>query len=180
MNNNPDNTGEIQATRDKSGRFIEGISGNIKGKPPGSKNYLTLLERALKEYETEKGKSLFKRLAERAFISDQVMLSIVKKFIPDLKALEIKDSGQDQLRMIIMSRGYSEKEQDFIDEHIVEWRKQTGLPFIIKDDPDNKLTEEEKLILKRKKKKSLKKLKKTLKIKNLNFYNAIQGLRNIF
>ncbi|MBU2633995.1 MAG: hypothetical protein KJ674_02010, partial [Nanoarchaeota archaeon] len=75
--------GEIQVLRDKSGRFVEGISGNIKGKPPGSKNYLTQLEEALKEYETEKGKTLFKRLIERAFINDQVMLSVVKKFIPD-------------------------------------------------------------------------------------------------
>ena len=83
MNNDPENTGEIQVLRDKSGRFVEGISGNIKGKPPGGKNYLTLLEEALKEYETEKGKTLFKRLIERAFVNDQVMLSVVKKFIPD-------------------------------------------------------------------------------------------------
>lgn len=69
--------------RDEGGRFIEGISGNIKGKPPGSKNYLTQLGQALKEYETEKGITLFKRLIERAFINDQVMLSVVKKFILD-------------------------------------------------------------------------------------------------
>ena len=83
MFNDPDNTGEIQVLRDENGRFIEGISGNIKGKPPGSKNYLTLLEEALKDYETEKGKSLFKRLIERAFVNDHVLLSVVKKFIPD-------------------------------------------------------------------------------------------------
>ena len=35
MFNEPDNTGEIQVLRDEDGRFIEGISGNIKGKPPG-------------------------------------------------------------------------------------------------------------------------------------------------
>ncbi|GAJ17644.1 unnamed protein product, partial [marine sediment metagenome] len=58
-----------------------------------------------------------------------------------------------QLRVIVMSRGYSEKEEDFIDSKIKEWRKQTKLPFIIKDDPDSKLTEEEKLILKKEREK---------------------------
>lgn len=158
----PDNTGKVQVIRDKKGRFAEGISGNIKGKPPGSKNYLTLLEEALKEYETEKGKALFKRLIKRAFVNDHVLLSVVKKFIPDLKSLEIKDSGQDQLRMIIMSRGYSREEENFIQEHIVEWRKQTKLPFIIKDDPDNKLTEEEKLILKKEKEKEFEEIKENI------------------
>ncbi|GAI85064.1 unnamed protein product, partial [marine sediment metagenome] len=60
-----------------------------------------------------------------------------------------------QLRVIVMSRGYSEAEQDFIDEHIKEWRNKTKLPFIIKDDPDNKLTEEEKLILKKEREKKV-------------------------
>lgn len=86
--NNPANTGGLQVIRDKSGRFIEGISGNVKGKPPGSKNYLTQLEETLHDYETEKGKILFKRLIERAFIGDQVMLSVVKKFIPDKQHME--------------------------------------------------------------------------------------------
>ena len=90
MFNEPDNTGEIQVLRDEGGRFIEGISGNIKGKPPGSKNYLTQLEQALKEYETEKGITLFKRLIERAFINDQVMLSVVKKFILDKQQKEVE------------------------------------------------------------------------------------------
>lgn len=88
MNNDPDNTGEIQATRDNKGRFIEGISGNRKGKPQGSKNYLTLLSEALKEYETEKGKSLFIRYVERAFVNDRVLISLMKKFIPDKTHME--------------------------------------------------------------------------------------------
>ena len=64
--------------------------------------------------------------------------------------------------MIIMSRGYSREEENFIQEHIVEWRKQTKLPFIIKDDPDNKLTEEEKLILKKGKEKEFEEIKENI------------------
>ena len=108
----PDNTGEIQVLRDKSGRFLEGTSGNIKGKPSGSKNYLTQLEEALKEYETEKGKTLFKRLIERAFVNDQVMLSVVKKFIPDKMHTEIEAD-------INTNSGYSGYEK-LTDEELIE------------------------------------------------------------
>ena len=83
MLSDPDNTGEIQVIRDKKGRFAEGISGNLKGKPPGSLNYTTLLDKALKEYETETGKDLFKRYVERAYVNDRVLISLMKKFIPD-------------------------------------------------------------------------------------------------
>ena len=151
MFNEPENTGEIQVIRDEGGRFIEGKSGNIKGKPPGTKNYLTQLEEALEEEAKKAGVTYWEKLAQWCFRNPTMAAAILKKFIPDLKSLEIKDSGQDQLRIIIMSRGYSHAEQDFIDEHIKEWREQTKLPFIIKDDPNNELKEEEKLILKKEK-----------------------------
>ena len=63
--------------------------GNPNGRPKGSKNYLTLLEEALKKYETEKGKDLFERLIERAFVNDNVLLNVIKKFIPDKTQTEI-------------------------------------------------------------------------------------------
>jgi hypothetical protein len=69
--------------------FKPGQSGNPDGRPPGSKNYLTLLEEALKDYETTKGKKLFERLIERAFINDNVLLNVVKKFVPDKNSTEI-------------------------------------------------------------------------------------------
>jgi len=117
MFNDPDNTGKIQVIRDKKGRFAEGISGNIKGKPPGSKNYLTQLEEALREYETEKGKTLFKRLIERAFINDQVMLSVVKKFIPD------KTHTEAEMKVTNITDIYNPYENMSIEELIEEMEK---------------------------------------------------------
>lgn len=45
----PENTGEIQARRDENGRFIKGASGNLAGKPAGTKNFETLFDEAVKK-----------------------------------------------------------------------------------------------------------------------------------
>ena len=79
--------------RDEKGRFIKGAA---PGRPIGSKNYTTLLEEAIKNYETNKGKKLFDRLIERAFISDMVLLNVVKKFIPDKTHTEIEAEFVDK------------------------------------------------------------------------------------
>ena len=70
---------------DETGKFAEGNP----GRPKGSKNYLTLLEEAIKKYETETGKKLFERLIQRAFINDTVLLNVIKKFVPDKTQTEI-------------------------------------------------------------------------------------------
>jgi len=47
------------------------------------------LEEAITNYETQKGKKLFDRLIERAFISDRVLLGVAKKFVADKTSTEI-------------------------------------------------------------------------------------------
>jgi len=88
MDSETKNTVEIQS-EEKPWQFKKGQSGNPEGKPKGSKNYLTQLEEAITKYETETGKKLFERLIQRAFASDQVLLSVTKKFIPDKTQTEI-------------------------------------------------------------------------------------------
>ena len=87
----PANAGEMQGIRDEKGRFIEGVSGNPEGKIKGTKNYLTQLEEAIEKYETEKGKKLFDRLIQRAFISDNVLMNVIKKFIPDKQHIQTEE-----------------------------------------------------------------------------------------
>ena len=87
---------EIDKTSEKQGEgnpdWKKGMeSPNPDGRPKGSKNYLTLLEEAIKDYENETGKKLFKRLAERAFISDKVLLGTIKKFIPDKQHIQTEE-----------------------------------------------------------------------------------------
>ena len=83
---NADNTAEKQQIGTP---FKKGQSGNPDGRPKGSKNYLTLLEDAIKDYESKTGKKLFDRLIQRAFINDTVLLNVIKKFVPDKTQTEI-------------------------------------------------------------------------------------------
>lgn len=82
-----DKTGKIQ---NKPQLFKPGQSGNPKGRPKGSQSYITQLEKAIKTVEKEKNKSLWKRLVERAFVNDKVLIALVKKFIPDKTHTEIE------------------------------------------------------------------------------------------
>lgn len=50
----PENTGRMQVERDHKGRFVKGISGNPAGKIPGTKNFDTLFEMAIKKIVKEK------------------------------------------------------------------------------------------------------------------------------
>ena len=84
---NPQNSGEI-VDRDEKGRFKEGHI-RLGGKEKGSKHNITLLEEVISKYETEKGKDLFYRFIERAFINDNVLLNVIKKFVPDKTSTEI-------------------------------------------------------------------------------------------
>ena len=75
-------------------KFKEGNLGG-PGRPPGSKNYTTLLEEAINNYETTTGKKLFDRLIQRAFINDNVLLNVTKKLVPDKTHTEI--SGVEEI-----------------------------------------------------------------------------------
>ncbi len=79
------------------------------------------------------------------FSFSKLLFEIQGEYTPQQKI----EGLEPTVHVIIIERAYSKKEEDFIDSKIKEWRKQKNLPFIIKDDPNNKLTEEEKLILKK-------------------------------
>lgn len=80
--------------RDKKGRWKKGTAPNPKGRPKGSTNKIPWsdLQKALKEVEKEKGKTLIKHFIERAFDDDGVMVSAMKKMLPDLKSIDIEGS----------------------------------------------------------------------------------------
>ncbi len=133
-----------QKDRDeKTGQFLPGNP----GKPMGARSHFKQLEEALESVGKRVNKDFFTRVAELAFTNPKVTIGVLKKFLAD--KTHIESEGQDQLRVIIMERGYSKKEKAFINSKIKEWRKQTGYKFEFKEDPNNKLTEEEKLMLKK-------------------------------
>ena len=90
MFNEPENTGEIQVIRDKKGRFVEGISGNIKGKPKGSVNEVTKFKEAIELFEKEQDKSIYDILLKKALVNPQVLIAIFKALIPQQTESNVK------------------------------------------------------------------------------------------
>jgi hypothetical protein len=67
--------------RDKQGRFIKGYSGNPGGRPKNL-NVDELLE-AVMRIEKVKGKTVLDKFVEMAYTNPQIMIALMKKFIPD-------------------------------------------------------------------------------------------------
>ncbi len=95
-NKNNDKTLDKRSYTDETGKFKEGNP----GRPPGSKNYLTQLEEAIKGYEDKYDRKLLDRLIERAFISDNVLMNVIKKFIPDKNSTEITSPEPVEIKVI--------------------------------------------------------------------------------
>ena len=80
------NTFKIREYTKENGKFKEGNP----GKPKGAISYSKKLDEALKEIETEEGKSLFKRFIRRAFTNDKVLVAAMKKFVSDKSHTELE------------------------------------------------------------------------------------------
>jgi len=71
------------------------------GRPKGSKNKLTLdLQKAIREVEKEKDKSLFKHFVERAYRNDAVLVALVKKLLPDKTQADLDLRGDLSITVI--------------------------------------------------------------------------------
>lgn len=89
-------------------KFKEGNPGG-PGRPKGSA-YMDELKQAIKEVEKEKKKSLFKRVIERAYISDSVMIAVLKKFVPDKVKQELEGLSEMSIKVEIINGSKSKSE----------------------------------------------------------------------
>jgi len=154
----------------RKGLFQKGKSGNPNGRPKGSMDFTSQLKAVIKEVEKEKGISLIKFAVQKAYTNPQVLIALLKKIIPDMSKSDVQVESA-------YNAAYSEYEklsdEELIEEteRIINYHKQhkefeldyyKKHPEIMKDDPDNKLTEEEKLILKKGKEKEFEEIKENI------------------
>jgi len=71
-------------------QYKKGKSGNPKGKPKGALDFLTLLRIAIKKVGKKKKISLIEHAVERAYVSDVVLVAILKKIIADVEDINLK------------------------------------------------------------------------------------------
>ncbi len=67
-----------------SPRFVKGKSGNPLGRGRGHIELVAQLKYAIATMEKKKRKSFFARVVERAWVSDKVLIALLKKLVPDL------------------------------------------------------------------------------------------------
>ena len=123
MKNEFDKTSDKQIKRGNP-NWQKGKSANPKGRPLGT-GYITLLEDAIKEVEKEKKKSFFRRVIERAYISDSVLVAVLKKFVPDRQFTQIEEVENPELVMA-KARGSFKKKLDLIAERLGDIREDTS------------------------------------------------------
>ena len=91
----PVNTGVLQGEKKgrdpKTGQFLEGQSGNPKGRKPGS-GFQAEFRAALAVKEAEEGKTLFEHLIETAYNDNTVLIAVVSKMLPALRSIEMSGS----------------------------------------------------------------------------------------
>ena len=83
--------------RNSAGQFQKGVSGNPAGAPKKPNTNLDMLLHAVHRVEAKKGKLLLDHFVEQAYVNPAVLIALMKKIHPDLKAIEM--SGGLESRM---------------------------------------------------------------------------------
>ena len=107
---------------EKTGKFL---SGNNFG---GNRNcYKEELMEAVKRQEDRTGKLLFDRFVEMAFTNRMVMIALMKKFIPDLKNIEVEKHEKDKINHIVFTQEPTQIEIAFANKYMVGEAKEKFL-----------------------------------------------------
>jgi hypothetical protein len=79
--------------RSVKGRFVPGVCPNPEGRPKGATSVsMDTLRKAIQNVEKRKHKDIYEHFVEQAFKDKYVLVALMKKLIPDLKAISVEGS----------------------------------------------------------------------------------------
>ena len=104
--------------------YKKGVSGNPKGRPKGKTSQREQLLNAIRYVEGREHKKLLVHAAEKAYEDNTILIAIVKKLVPDLKAIEMTGEGGAPLVHEVIKVGMSIKEASEIYARLL---KENGL-----------------------------------------------------
>lgn len=87
----PENTGNVQESRDESGRFKPGISGNPAGKPKGSKNKFSFVQYWQERWEANPKE--FKEMATE-FLKDEKLRGLIIQMVDGRPQQDVTSGGE--------------------------------------------------------------------------------------
>ena len=90
--------------------FVKGKSGNPLGAP--RKPEIELIRQAMAEVAIKKKKTLWQHLVEQAYVDNNVLNALAKKFVPDLT----KDEGMQNIIRTILVRATPEEMKKYEEE----------------------------------------------------------------
>ena len=85
-------------------RFKPGQSGNLAGRPKGSRDFVGELITAMRTVEKKKRKSIFVHAWEEAYDNPKLLAALLKKVVPDLT----HELGETQRPIVVQIVQYGE------------------------------------------------------------------------
>jgi len=89
--------------RDEHGRILPGQSLNPGGRPRDMRTAQAKLHKALKRVEKQTGKKFLEHYIKQAFKDRTMAIALLKKLVPDLKAVEIDQEGKEVWQVLLTS-----------------------------------------------------------------------------
>ena len=85
--------------------FVKGVSGNPNGRPRNAET--DLLREALRKQGEKRGVDFWDKVAEFAFRDKQVMVAIIKKFVPDININQLEGELKGDTKVVIIKETQS-------------------------------------------------------------------------
>lgn len=101
---NPPPSKQPKPKRDKKGRLLKGQGSlNPGGRPKDMRTAQAELYKCLKKVQKKQGKNFLQDYIERAYKDKAMAIALLKKLVPDLKAIEVDKETKDTWQIVLQN-----------------------------------------------------------------------------